>query len=123
MGKLYYIIVVVMLSMPLFGCGRAQDKIVINYCKALEAGKLDEAASYLSKDARQVLERAGGKSLLAAAGGAFKQHKGINAIKITKREIAGERATVVLVYKFNDGSSIGDYFPLVKEDGNWKIAK
>jgi hypothetical protein len=123
MRKLNYVIVVMMLSMPLFGCGRAQDKIVINYCKALEAGKLDEAASYLSKDARQVLERAGGKSLLAAAGGAFKQHKGISAIKITKREISGERATVSFVYKFNDGSSIGDYFPLVKEDGNWKIAK
>ena len=123
MGKLSYIVVTALLSMLLFGCGSDQDKIVINYCKALDAEKLDEAASYLSKDARQVLERAGGKSLLAEAGNKFKQHKGISSIKITKKKVAGERANVEFVYNFNDGSTYADYFPLVKEDGKWKISK
>jgi len=109
--------------MMLTGCGSKEDKVVIGYCKALEAGKLDEAESYLSKDARLVLERAGGKSLLAAAGGQFKQHRGIKEIKITRKNVAGESATVEFLYNFKDGSSYADSFPLVKEDGKWKISK
>ena len=123
MGKISYFFIVTLLSILLFGCGKDQDKVVTSYCKALEAGRFDEAASYLSKDARQVLERAGGKSLLAAAGNAFKQHKGIKAIEITKTNVTGEKATVEFVYKFNDGSKISDFFPLVKEGGVWKITK
>ena len=123
MSKISYIFAMIMLSVLLFGCGRDQDKVVTGYCKALEAGKVDEAASYLSKDARQALERAGGKSLLVAAGNAFKQHKGIKAIEITKTNVTGEKATVEFVYKFNDGSNVSDFFPLAKEDGVWKITK
>jgi predicted Zn-dependent protease len=109
--------------MMLIGCSGGQDKVVINYCKALEAGKLDEAASYLSKDAKQELERAGGSSLLAAAGAGFKQRKGIKEITISKKKVSGESAVVELIYNFNDGSKIGDSFPLVKENGTWKITK
>ena len=123
MSKVSYILVMTLLSLLLFGCGKDQDKIVTGYCKALEAGKLDEATSYLSKDAKQVLERAGGKSLLAASASAFKQRRGIKAIEITKTNVTGEKATVEFVYKFNDGSNISDFFPLVKEDGAWKITK
>lgn len=109
--------------MVICACGRKEDKTVINYCKALEAGKLDIAASYLSRDARKVLDMSGGTARLAQAGVAFKQHKGIDEIKIKKREVAGERATVVFVYRFKDGMEVVDYFPLVKEDGDWKISQ
>jgi hypothetical protein len=112
-----------MLLTMLTGCGGGQDKIVINYCKALEALKLDEAASYLSKDANMMLERAGGKSLLAEAGGKFKQRKGIKKIKIIKKTVTGQTALVNFIYNFNDGSTVADSFPLVKENGTWKISK
>ena len=107
----------------LIGCSSGQDKTVISYCKALEAGKLDEAASFLSKDANIMLERAGGKALLAEAGMNFKQRKGISKIKITSKKVTGESAIVELVYNFNDGSQFGDSFPLVRENGTWKITK
>ena len=104
-------------------CGRGEDKTVINYCKALEAGKLDTAASYLSRDARKALDMSGGISRLSQAGAAFKQHKGIDEIKITKRDMAGDRAMISFVYRFKDGLEVSDYFPLVKEDGAWKISR
>lgn len=107
----------------LVGCGNDEGKTVINYCKALEAGKLDEAESYLSKDAKQELARVGGKSRLAAAGGQFKQHRGIGAIKISGKKVAGEITVVDFVYNFNDGSKYNDSFPLIKENGTWKISK
>ena len=107
----------------LTGCGGGQDKVVINYCKALEALKLDEAASYLSKDANLMLERAGGKSLLAEAGGKFRQRKGISKIKIIKKKVTGDNALVEFIYNFKDGSTVADNFPLVKENGTWKISK
>ena len=66
---------------------KQKDKIVINYCKALEAGKFDDALSYLSKSAQQELEKAGGKSVLAAAANAFKTRKGLKNITISKRDI------------------------------------
>lgn len=120
-----FLVIIIMLSMILFGCssGGEQDKIVINYCKSIEAGKLDEAVSYLSKDAKQALEQAGGKSELAGASDAFKKRKGIKKIQINKREVAGDTAKIMFLYVFNDGSTIGDFFPLVKEDGKWKISK
>ncbi len=123
MGKLSCIVVMTLLSMLLSGCGSGEDKTVINYCKAIDAGRVDEAVSYLSKDARQALESAGGKPVLAAAGAPFKQHKGINKINIVRKKVAGDRANVEFVYNFNDGSKFGDSFPLVKEDGKWKISK
>ena len=123
MNRVTLLFVMSMLSLLLFGCGRDQDKIVTSYCKALDAGKFDEAVSYLSKDARQVLESAGGKSLLAASASAFKQHKGIKIIEITKTNVTGGKATVEFVYNFNDGSKFRDFFPMVKEGGAWKITK
>lgn len=122
MRKLTYLLVL-LLSMLLFGCGKAQDKTVISYCKALEAGKYDEAASYLSKDARKALDQSGGMSLLAAAGSEFKQHQGIKKIDITKRQVSGNSAMVSFIYRFNDGITVSDYFPLVKEGTEWKITK
>lgn len=123
MLKLLRFTTVVALAMSISACGHQEDKTVINYCRALEAGKLDAAASYLSRDARKALDMSGGTSRLAEAGEAFKQHKGIDEIRVTKRDVAGERATIFFVYKFKDGMEVGDYFPLVKEDGAWKIAK
>ena len=122
MKQLYLGIMLVLVAM-LIGCRDGQDKTVINYCKALEAGKLDEAASFLSKDAIVVLERAGGKALLAEAGAKFKQRKGISKIKITSKKTTGNSAMVEFVYNFNDGSKSKDSFPLVKESGTWKITK
>ena len=117
------LVILTMLTLLLAGCGNSQDKTVINYCKALESGKVDEAASYLSKEALQELERIGGKSVLAASGEAFKQQKGIKKITIVKSQVNGDKATVDFVYNFNDGSKLPDNFPLVKEDGKWKISK
>jgi Domain of unknown function (DUF4878) len=123
MKKLSYVVVLTILAMLLLGCGHDQDKVVIKYCKALGAGKVDEAVSFLSRDAKQMLENVGGKSRLAEVGGQFKQRKGIKSIDVTRRKVVGNTATVEFVYKFKDGSKIADFFPLVKEDGVWKIAK
>lgn len=123
MKKLSYVVVVTILSMLLFGCGHDQDKVVIKYCRALEAGKVDEAVTFLSRDARQMLDSVGGKARLAEAAAQFKQHRGIKSIDITRRKVVGNTATVEFVYKFKDGTKVADYFPLVKEDGAWKIAK
>lgn len=117
-----FIVIIIMSSMMLFGCGNEQDKVVISYCKSLEAGKYDEAVSYLSKSAKQVLENSGGKPSLAAASDVFKQRKGIKKIKISKREVNGVMATIKFVYHFNDSSTAEDFFPLVREDGKWKIS-
>jgi predicted SnoaL-like aldol condensation-catalyzing enzyme len=117
-----FIAVAIMLSMMLIGCGNQQDKIVINFFKSLEAGKLDEALSYLSKPTRKRVEDAGGKPALAASADVFKKHKGIKQIKITRRDVTGETATIVYCYIFNDGSKVDDYLPLVKENGEWKIS-
>ena len=108
--------------MLLFGCESAQDKVVKNYCKSIESGKLDNAVSYLSKSARQELEKSGGKPALAAAD-IFKKRKGIKDIKISQREVKGETTMIMFVYYFNDGSTSSDFFPLIKEDGKWKISK
>ncbi len=116
------LVVVVMMSLLLFGCGKEQDKLVVSYCKAIEAGKLDQAVSFLSKDAKQVLERSGGKSLLTASVSEFKQRKGIKGIDITKSTVAGDKATVELLYRFNDGSTVKDSYPLVRENSVWKIS-
>lgn len=121
--KLSYVIVVTMLMTMLSGCGNSQDKTVIGYCKALDAGNLEEAASFLSKDAMRVLEGAGGKSLLAEAGGKFRQRKGIREIKIIGKKVVGESTLVAFEYDFKDGSRVADSFPLIKEDGAWKINK
>ena len=123
MRRLTSLIVVTLLTFLLSGCGNDQGKTVIKYCKALEAGDVDKAASYLSKDARQALESLGGKKLLAEAGGKFKERKGIKSIKITKEIVKDKNAAVELVYNFNDGSNFVDNFPLVKEDGKWKISR
>ncbi|MEI7816344.1 MAG: DUF4878 domain-containing protein [Desulfuromonadales bacterium] len=120
--KLPYVVVLMLFTL-LIGCSGEQDKVVIGYCKALESGKLDEAASFLSRDAKIMLEKAGGKSLLAEAGLGFKQRKGIDEIKITQKKVTGGSAIVDLVYKFKDGSTVGDNFPLVKENGSWKITR
>jgi hypothetical protein len=122
MRVISYFVAVISLTM-LFGCGNEQDKIVLKYCKALEAGKVDDAVSYLSKSAKQELEKTGGKQTLAAAADLFKKRKGIKEIKISKREVTGEIAMIRFNYNFNDGSTSGDFFPLVKEDGKWKISK
>ena len=63
MEKRLYFLVIAILSMMLHGCGSDQDKVVSSYCKSLEAGKLDEAESYLSKEAKQLLASIGGKPL------------------------------------------------------------
>ena len=116
-------IIISILSTMLFGCGNEPDKIVINYCTSLDTGKLDDAVSYLSTSAKQELEKAGGKPALAAAADLFKSRKGIKEIKISQKEITGQTALVKFNYNFNDGSTSADFFPLVKEDGKWKIAK
>lgn len=123
MRKLSYIVAIATLSIFLFGCENDRDKIVISYCKALEAGKLDEAASYLSKDAMLTLESAGGNPFLAMAGATFKKHRGIHKIQVTNSTVTGKTAKVDIVYNFNDGFKASDYFPLVNEDGKWKIAQ
>lgn len=123
MRRLKYFIAATLLTLMLSGCESAQGKTAINYCKALESGKLDEAISYLSKDARQALESLGGKKVLAEVSGKFKERKGTKSIEITKEIVKGENAAVELVYNFNDGSKFVDNFPLVKEDGKWKISK
>ena len=120
--------VILILSTFQFGCGKELDKeqdiIVINYLKALEAGKVDEAVSYFSKSAKLELEKAGGKQPLASAFyDAFNKRKGIKNIRITKKEISGDTAKITFLYKFNDGSSDKGLLFLVKEDGKWKILK
>lgn len=116
-------IVVTLLTLLLAGCGSDHGKTAVNYCKALEAGKVDEAYSYLSKDARQALDSLGGKKILVEAGGKFKERKGLKSIKVTKEIVKDKNAAVELLYKFNDGSDFVDNFPLIKEDGKWKISK
>lgn len=123
MRRLNYFIAVTLMALMLSGCKSDQGKTAINYCKALESGKVDEAFSYLSKDARQTLESLGGKKVLAEAGEKFKERKGLKSIKITKEIVKDNNAAVELVYNFNDGSNFIDNFPLVKEDGKWKISK
>lgn len=122
MKRLKYVIIAALLSLMLSGCESDQGKVAISYCKAIESGKLDKALSYLSKDARQALETLGGKKLLAEVGGKFKERKGIKSIKITKEIVKDKKAAVELLYIFNDGSKFVDNFPLVKEDGKWKIS-
>jgi len=121
------IVFIVILLMMLFGCGNKQDKVldkvVISYCKALDAGNLDDAISYLSKAAKQQLDSTGGKPTLAQAVDAFKNRKGLKNVKISKREVNGPMATIMFIYNFNDGSTSNDFFPLVKEDGKWKISR
>jgi ketosteroid isomerase-like protein len=128
MKMLSILAVILILSTVQFGCGKEQDKeqdiIVISYLKALDSGKIDEAVSYYSKSAMLELEKAGGKQPLASAfQDAFSKRKGINTIKITKKEITGDTAKITFLYKFNDGSSDKGILLLVKEDGKWKILK
>lgn len=122
MKRLKYVIIAALLSSMLSGCKSDHGKVAINYCKALESGEIDKALSYLSKDAKQILENLGGKKLLAEVGGKFKERKGIKSIKITKEIVKDKKAAVELLYIFNDGSKFVDNFPLVKEDGKWKIS-
>ena len=123
MRRLNYVFVCALLSLMLSGCGSDQGETAINYCKALAAGKTDKALSYLSKDARLALESIGGKKLLAEAGGKFEERKGIKTVKVTKKIVKNNNAAVELLFTFNDGSTFVDNFPLVKEDGKWKISK
>jgi hypothetical protein len=123
MKNITYIFAVTLMSMVLFGCGGAEDKVVINYCTALDKGMLAEAAGYLAKDAKNELDRTGGVTLLGDASKKFKEHKGIREIKITRKKVDGESAIVEFRYIFNDGSKFDDFFPLVKEGGKWRISK
>lgn len=123
MRRLTYLFIVTLLSLLLSGCESDQGKTVINYCKALDAGNVDEAASYLSRDARQVLEGLGGIKLLTAASEKFKERQGIKSIKITREEVVDNSATVDFIYNFKDGSKFADNFPLINEDGKWKVSK
>lgn len=123
MRRLTCFIAVTLLSLMLSGCESDHSKTAISYCKSLESGKLDEAQSYLSKDARQVLESLGGKKILAEASANFKERKGLKSIKITKEIVKDNTAAVELLYNFNDGTKFVDNFPLVKEDGKWKISQ
>jgi len=117
-----FVVIIILLSMMLFGCGNEQDKVVIRYCKSIEAGEFDETVSYLSKYAKQVLDNSGGKPSLAATSDAFKMRKGIKKIKILKREVNGVMATINYVYNFNDGTTAENFIHLIKEDGKWKIS-
>ena len=118
-----FLAVTILCSMILAGCGKEKDDIVINYFKSLEAGRLDEALSYMSESAKQRVEAAGGKPALAAAAEVFKKHNGIKEIKISRRDVSGETAKIVYVYIFNDGSKVDDYRSLKKENGSWKISE
>jgi hypothetical protein len=121
--RLKYFIVVTLLSLMLSGCESDPGETAINYCKALESGKTDKALSSLSKDAKVALENIGGKTLLAEVGKKFNERKGIKTVKVTKKIVKNKNAAVELLFTFNDGSTFIDNFPLVKEDGKWKITK
>ena len=108
--------------MFLVGCGYEQDDVVINYFKSLEAGKLDDAMAYLSEPNRKGVDSVEGRQALAASANIFKKRKGIKKIEISRREVTGETAKIVYSYIFNDGSTVDDYLPLVKEKGKWKIS-
>ena len=132
MKKTLFLAGILILSIVLSGCGKGQgkqqdseqDKVVISYFKALAAGKIDEAVSYYSKNAKAEMEKAGGKQPLAAA---FNQvisiHKGIKNIEIVKREMSSDTTKVMFLYKFNDGSTSNGMIVLAKEDNAWKIFK
>ena len=131
MGLKSVIIITIVLPVLMFGCNtkennildKSADELVINYCKAIEAGKQDEAVSFLSILAKQELEKTGGKTSFAEATEAYKKHKGIKNINFTNRVTNGPLAAIKFIYTFNDGSTAEDSFPLIKENGKWKISK
>jgi len=114
---------IITLSLVLLGCGKEEDKLVINYCKALEDGDIEKISSYQSKFAREEYEKVGGRAALAAETDAIKKHKGIKKIKISERKENGPLAAIRFVYKFNDGSDGEGFYNLIREDGKWKISK
>lgn len=122
--KQYIMATVVVMAMILPGCGKNdQDKIVTEFCRALDAGRLDEALSYMSHNAQIELEKKGGKALLATATEQLRQHRGIKSLKVTAKESVGKDILLSVVYKLNDGTEMFDKIPVTKEGSSWKIAK
>jgi len=121
MRKLFLSIVITIISMMLSGCTTNPEKVVLEYYTAIGAGKLDEAAELLSKNSKQMLELAGGKSKLPDIVDEFKKKKTIKDVNVTKSTVTGDRALVVYTFNYTDGSKLDSEGFLLKEDGKWKI--
>lgn len=121
MNRISLVVVVMILSMLLAGCSEDPGKVITSYYTSIASGKLDEAMSCLSKNSKQMLELAGGKSKLPDLVDEFKKHKTIKSVDVTKSSVKGDRALVVYTFNYTDGSKLDSEGFLVKEDGKWKI--
>jgi len=119
--KKLLIMMFALLTMALSGCANAPEKVVLEYFTAIGAGKLDEATEHLSKNSKQMLELAGGKSKLPDIVVELKNKKTIKGVNITKSSVKGDRALLVYTFNYTDGSKLDSEGFLIKEDGKWKI--
>lgn len=121
MKRMFFVGASLILSMMLAGCADDPGKVVASYYASISSGKLDEAMSRLSKNSKQMLELAGGKSKLPEIIDEYKKQKTIKSVDITKSSITGDRALVVYTFNYTDGSKQDSEGFLLKENGKWKI--
>ncbi|HEY5530778.1 MAG TPA: hypothetical protein VIK22_02120 [Candidatus Anoxymicrobiaceae bacterium] len=89
-----------------------------NYVRAVNAGDLDTAWSYLSTATQREETRSGFDSKLGDLKGAISRW---NTSNINVDMTGSGRATIVMNLALRDGSSAAWDMTLVKQNGNWKI--
>ena len=96
----------------------APADVANNYVKAVNAGELDTAWSYLSTATRKEETMSGFDSKLGDLKGAISKW---NTSNINVDMTGSGRATIVMNLALRDGSSAAWDMTLVKHNGNWKI--
>jgi hypothetical protein len=119
----------ILVSAVLIACGgspfqKSPGEVVKAFYLAANEGRYSEAEQMLSEDAQKAI-----KGDLGQLAGGFKgicdkntKEGTITKVEVTKEDIRGEGATVVVKISFKDGSTKDeDKNSLIKEKGSWKL--
>jgi Domain of unknown function (DUF4878) len=81
------------------------------------SGQREHNDYILSKDAK----RQGVQLFYLIVSQKFKEKGGVSRCEIAQEQIDGERASVTFRCHYKNGKSDGNRFPLLLEDGKWRI--
>lgn len=114
--------VLVMMMALLASCGLFKpgpSKVVKNFYRDVEAGKIEDATKLFSAQAVQTF---GSKlsTVMSAQTRKIEKKGGIKSID-TQESITGDLAKVEYTVTYNDGSTEQGNIDLIKEEGDWKI--
>ena len=97
------------------------SKSVEKFCRTVESGDIDHAASYCSSGLINRLGIAPLKEDLSRTTVELKEHGGIKSIRVLKEDVVGDVAEVSVEMTRGNGNVTTVRYKLIKEQGAWKV--